>query len=161
MNIAILSDTHNQEARVRRALDIVRERGVSVVLHCGDIEDPPIVELFRNFEAHFVFGNCDWDRPGLTAAIGDVGGLLHEDFGHLHRDGKQIAFVHGHEQRLLADLEAAGCYDFLFHGHTHVAVDRMAGKTRVINPGALHRVRLKTFVLLDVACGSAESVRVE
>jgi putative phosphoesterase len=161
MKIAVLSDTHNQEARVRRALDVVRDHGVKVVLHCGDIEDPPIVELFRDFEAHFVLGNCDWDRAALTEAIEGIAGTLHEDFGHLESDGKQIAFLHGHEHRLLADLEAAGCYDYLFHGHTHVAVDRMAGRTRVINPGALHRAKVKTFVVLDVVAGSAETVAVE
>ncbi len=76
-------------------------------------------------------------------------------------EGKQLAFVHGHEQKLLAELEAADCYDYLFHGHTHVAADRQAGRTRVINPGALHRVREKTFVILDVARGKAETVVVE
>jgi putative phosphoesterase len=161
MKIAIVSDTHNQEARVRRALDILRGRGVSIVLHCGDIEDAPIVKLFRDFETHFVFGNCDWDRPALTEMIKKIKGMLHENFGHLELGGKQIAFVHGHEQKVLADLESADCYDYLFHGHTHVAADRHAGRTRVINPGALHRVREKTFVILDVASGSAESVAVE
>ncbi len=161
MKIAVLSDTHNQEARVRRALDVMRDRGVSVVLHCGDIEDAPIVELFRDFTAHFVFGNCDWDRPALMEMIEKIGATLHENYGHLELDGKQIAFVHGHEQKLLADLKGADCYDYLFHGHTHVAVDRRAGRTRVINPGALHRVREKTFVILDVASGTAESVVVE
>jgi putative phosphoesterase len=161
MKIAVLSDTHNQKARVRRALDLLRDRGVSVVLHCGDIEDAPIVELFRDFTAHFVLGNCDWDRTALAETIEEIGATLHENFGHLEMDGKQIAFVHGHEQKLLAELEAADCYDYLFHGHTHVAADRRRGRTRVINPGALHRVREKTFVILDVPSGAVESVVVE
>jgi uncharacterized protein len=161
MKIAVLSDTHNQEDRVRRALNVLRGCGVSVVLHCGDIEDPPIVKLFRDFEAHFVFGNCDWDHDGLAAMIEKVKGKLHECFGHLEVAGKQIAFTHGHEHKVLADLEAADCYDYLFHGHTHVAVDRVAGRTRVINPGALHRVQVKTFVIFDPASGAAESVVLE
>jgi putative phosphoesterase len=161
MKIAVLSDTHNQEARVRRALDLLRGRGVSKVLHCGDIEDPPIVKLFRDFDAHFVFGNCDWDRDALTEMIEKIKCTLHESFGHLDLDGKQIAFAHGHEQKLFAELEAAGCYDYLFHGHTHVAVDRLTGRTRVINPGALHRVQQKSFVILDVASGVAETVVVD
>jgi putative phosphoesterase len=157
MKIAIFGDTHNQAARVRRALDALRERGVRLVLHCGDIEDPLIVEVFRGFDAHFVLGNCDW---ALAEKMEEVGATLHEKFGHLELEGKRLAFVHGHERRLLDDLERAGCYDYLFHGHTHVAADRLAGPTRVINPGALHRARVKTFVVLQVGSGEAESVAV-
>jgi putative phosphoesterase len=161
MKIAIVSDTHNQEDRVRRALNVLRGRGVSLVLHCGDIEDPPIVKLFRDFTTHFVFGNCDWDRTGLTEMIQATRATLHESFGSLEVGGKKIAFVHGHEQGVLHDLENAGHYDYLFHGHTHVAVDRLAGPTRVINPGALHRAAVKTFVILDLATGQVESIVVE
>jgi putative phosphoesterase len=160
MKIAILSDTHNEIERVRWALDLLRQRDVKTVLHCGDIEDPPVIELFRGFDAHFVFGNCDWDKTALADRMEDVGVRLHENFGHLEIAGKQIAFVHGHERRLFDDLEQAGCADYLFHGHTHVAVDRRVGPTRVINPGALHRARIKTFVLLDVETDEAETVQV-
>ncbi len=161
MKIAILSDTHNQTERVRQALNVLRGVGVSLVLHCGDIEDPPIVKLFRDFDAHFVFGNCDWDHAGLAKMITHIRATLHENYGHLEVDGKQIAFVHGHDRALLTDLEQADCYDYLFHGHTHVAAHRLTGRTRVINPGALHRAPVKTFVILDPATGALESIEVD
>jgi len=158
MKIAIISDTHNQDDRIARALELARDRGVGLLLHCGDIEDPPVVELFRGWNAHFVFGNCDWDRDGLQLAIAAIGARLHENFGHLEVGGRTIAFVHGHHADLLAELEHCGAYDFVFHGHTHIAVDRQRGRTRVINPGALHRASVKTFVVLDPASGETESV---
>jgi putative phosphoesterase len=161
MTIAILSDTHNQVERVRRVLDVLRQRGVRTVLHCGDIEESPVVELFAGFDAHFVFGNCDHDRDALAESMESVGAKLHENFGHLEVEGKKLAFVHGDDQRLLGDLERAGCYDYLFHGHTHIRADRRSGTTRVINPGALYRARVKTFLLLDPATGAAETVEVE
>src|SRR5258708_4091378 len=161
MKIAVLSDTHNQIDRVRRALDLLRPHHVSMVLHCGDIEDPPVVELFGGREAHFVFGNCDWNKDALAEKMEEVGGTLHENFGHLEVDGKQIAFVHGDKTRLLEELEQAGCYDYLFHGHTHVRKDQRMGPTRVINPGALQRAAIKTFALLDLASGEMESIVVE
>jgi putative phosphoesterase len=161
MKIAILSDTHDQEDRVRRALDILRQRNIRLVLHCGDIEEPPIVALFRGFDAHFVFGNCDSNKVALAETMEEIGATLHESYGHLEIAGKQIAFAHGHERRVLQDLERAGCYDYLFHGHTHVAEDRRAGPTRVINPGALHRARVKTFVILDPITDLAETIEVE
>src|SRR5262245_25521378 len=139
MKIAVLSDTHNQIDRTRRALDLARRAGAGMVLHCGDIEESPVVELFRGWDAHFVLGNCDWSPDALEQAITDIGATLHDRYGHVEASGVTLAFTHGHESGLLADLERSGAYDYLFHGHTHVAVERLAGRTRVINPGALHR----------------------
>jgi predicted phosphodiesterase len=48
--------------------------------------------------------------------------------------------------------------DFLFYGHTHVAAERQNGGVRVINPGALYRARIKTFVILDTKTGHCESI---
>ena len=75
-------------------------------------------------------------------------------------EGKKIAFLHGDDQRLLHDVEHSGHFDYLFYGHTHQAAERRTGPTRVINPGALHRARPKTMVLLDLATGALESVMV-
>src|SRR5262245_59671102 len=94
MKIAIISDTHNQTDTVVRAMALVRERGIDTILHCGDIEDPPIVELFHGFRAHFVFGNCDWNHDELRTTMKAVGATLHENFGHLEIESTQIAFIH-------------------------------------------------------------------
>lgn len=161
MKIAILSDTHNQLSRTSKALQLARERGAQLVLHCGDIEEPHVVALFEGWQAHFVFGNCDWDRTALRQAIHDYGMTLHESFGHLELAGKQLAFLHGHESKLFDDLLYSEAFDYLFHGHTHVAQDRVVGRTRLINPGALHRVATKTFVLLDPGTGTTETVVVD
>jgi predicted phosphodiesterase len=90
----------------------------------------------------------------------EIGATLHEDFGHVEMEGVKIAFVHGDDGGLLRDLERSGAYDFLFYGHTHSAEEHRAGPTRVINPGALHRARPKTFVVLDLAARAVESVEV-
>jgi putative phosphoesterase len=161
MQIGIVSDTHDSHQTVRRALDILRERGIGTVLHCGDIEDPETVALFSGFTAHFVFGNCDSERDALRAAMAEAGATLHENFGHLELEGVKIGFVHGDDSRLLRELENSAYFDFLFHGHTHQAVQRQSGPTRVVNPGALHRARPKTFVVLDLAARQVETVTVE
>jgi putative phosphoesterase len=158
MRIGIVSDTHDQRGHVRTALEMLRQRQVGLVLHCGDIEEPATVELFRGLTMHFVFGNCDHDRELLRQAMQDIGAVLHEPFGDLELEGRKIAFLHGDDSRLLRDLETSGHFDFLFHGHTHQAGERRAGPTRVINPGALHRARPKSFALLDLAGGTVEQV---
>jgi putative phosphoesterase len=161
MRIGIVSDTHGNRLMVNLALAEMRERGITTVLHCGDIDDAETVALFGGFTTHFVFGNCDGDKAALRAAMADIGATLHEHFGSVEMEGVKLAFLHGDEQRLFRDVERSGHYDFLFYGHTHQAEEHRTGPTRVINPGALHRARPKTFVVLDLGSREVEPVTVE
>jgi putative phosphoesterase len=159
VRIAVISDTHSRTASVLAALQIMAERGVALILHCGDIQDADAVRLFPA-HTHFVFGNTDYDRDGIERAIADIGATLHGAWGQLELAGRTIAFVHGDDAHLLHDLECSEAFDFLFHGHTHIAREHRTGKTRVINPGALQRVAVRTFLLLDLPSGEVESVTV-
>jgi putative phosphoesterase len=161
MRIGIVSDTHGNRLMVTRALTELREREITTVLHCGDIDDPETVELFRGFTTHFVFGNCDIDKGALREAMADIGATLHDHFGSVELEGVKLAFTHGDEKTLMRDVERSGYYDFLFYGHTHQAEEHRTGPTRVINPGALHRARPKTFVVLDLASREVESISME
>jgi predicted phosphodiesterase len=75
--------------------------------------------------------------------------------------GLSIAFTHGDNAQLLRELEYSDAFDFLFYGHTHVAKEHRTGKTRVINPGAIQRVAVRTFALLELPSGTVESVEIE
>jgi putative phosphoesterase len=160
MHIAVLSDTHSRYHTAEDALRLLRERGITTVIHCGDIEDAETVRLFAGFTAHFVFGNVDTERLSLKEAMREIGATLHEPFGDLELEGKKIAFLHGDNQQLFQDVEQSGYFDYLFYGHTHQAKEHRTGPTRVINPGALHRAHPKTLILLDLATGTVESVEV-
>jgi putative phosphoesterase len=160
MRIAVLSDTHSRYATVEAVLKVIDERGVECIIHCGDIEDAETVWLFPG-TTHFVFGNCDSERAGLRQAVYGIGGTVHEPFGALELDGTKLAFIHSDDRRLFHHLEAAGKYDYLFYGHSHQAEEHRTGPTRVINPGALHRARPKTFVILDLQTGAMESIAVD
>lgn len=157
MKIAIISDTHSRYATVAQTLDLLHDRGAELVLHCGDIEDVATVHLFEGLPVHFVFGNCDTDRDALRQAMRDVGVTFHEEFGNLEIEGRTLVWTHGDDKRLLADLEKGG-FDYLFYGHTHQAEQHRAGPTQVVNPGALHRAAVKTFVILDLESGGLETV---
>jgi putative phosphoesterase len=161
MKIAVISDTHSRHATVSRALAELEARGVTTVIHCGDIEDAETVCQFQGLTTHFVFGNCDGDKPGLRAAMAQAGATLHEDFGHIEIAERKLAFLHGDDKRLFHDVEYSGAYDFLFYGHTHQAEEHVTGPTRVINPGALHRARPKQFIVLDLPGGVIERVEIE
>src|SRR5262249_55331469 len=154
------SDTHSRYRTVAAALALIRDRGIEWILHCGDIEDAPTVRLFEGFTTHFVFGNCDSEREELRQAMHETGAVLHDHFGHLELGGRKIAWLHGDNPRLFRDVENSGHYDYLFYGHTHHAEQHRTGPTLVVNPGALHRARVKTFCVLDLASGTLESVPV-
>jgi uncharacterized protein len=161
MRIGILSDTHGSHLTVKRALAELRERDITTVLHCGDIDDAETVALFRGFTAHFVFGNCDSDKASLREAMADISATLHEHFGSVEMEGVKLAFLHGDDKTMMRDVERSGHYDFLFYGHTHQAEEHRTGPTRVINPGALHRARPKSFLVLNLKSREVESVVVE
>lgn len=161
MLIGIVSDTHSRYHTVANALQLLRERGVECILHCGDIEDAETVRLFEGLPTHFVFGNCDSDREELRQAIDSSGATLQEPFGSLELVGCKLAWIHGDDQRLFRDVERSGFYDFLFYGHTHKAAQHVTGPTRVVNPGALHRANVKTCLVLDTGNGELVSLIVE
>jgi putative phosphoesterase len=158
MKIGIVSDTHGRTATVERALELLRGRGVELVLHCGDIDDPETVQLFRGMPTHFVFGNCDHERDAIRAAVAEIGAALHEPWGFLELEGRKIGWLHGDDHRLKCDVERSGACDYLFYGHTHQRADERHGPTRVVNPGALHRASRKTCLVLDLATGEFEEV---
>jgi predicted phosphodiesterase len=52
-------------------------------------------------------------------------------------------------------------FDYILHGHTHQPDDYHLGTMRIINPGALHRVRIKTVALLDLATDELEFIPID
>lgn len=161
MKIGVLSDTHDRREITQTAIRLLCERGVELILHCGDIESPGMVRLFTGVPTHFVFGNWDKDREGLLRAIQNVGGRWHEDYGWLELAGKSVAWCHGDLRGQRAELEQNGVFDYVFYGHSHTAETHTTGNTLVLNPGALHRARPKTVALVDVATGQWELIEVE
>ena len=153
MKIGILSDTHDQIAALRQALALLRTQGVQLLLHCGDIESSDTIACFAGWAVHFVYGNCDWDRSRLARAMEAIGATNHQRYGHLECAGRKLGWVHGDDGDLLQDLIASGAYDFVFHGHTHLAGEQQVGQTRVINPGAFTRVKQKTVAVLELPTG--------
>jgi uncharacterized protein len=158
MKIGVVSDTHGRSAITQAAIHLLRERGAELILHCGDIDCPTTVRLFSPLPSHFVFGNWDLRPTRLKLAIAEIGGVWHDEIGLLEIAGKRLAWVHGHVRGQRQRLEISGAFDFLFYGHSHKAEAHRAGRTLVMNPGALHRAKTKTVVLIDVATGKWERV---
>ncbi len=160
MKLGIISDTHDRVERVAAALALLREHGVERLIHCGDVTGPNTVAAFSGWNVEFVLGNCDWNPTSLEKAVKQIGGTLHERFGHLELCDRKIAWIHSDNAVLFRALENADLYDYLFYGHTHEAEQHRTNKTLVCNPGAMERVKVPTCAVLDLATDELEMVTV-
>ena len=146
--LGVVSDTHGQVRYSQAAVRMLESLDVQLVLHCGDIGTPAIVDLFTPWPTHFVFGNVDDDRAGLRAAIRSAGLVCHERFGALTIGDLRVAFMHGDDTRLFTETIRNGAWDLVCYGHTHVADQHLQGRTLVLNPGAIYRATPHSIALV-------------
>ncbi len=147
MLLGIVSDTHGHVAHARAAIHMLDSLDVDAIVHCGDVGSPEVVALFHATPTHFVLGNVDAWPAELETAIAKISGTFHGRFAQLELAGRQIAFLHGDDQRLLAQTIAGQKFDLVCYGHTHVAEQHRDGKTLVVNPGALYRAERHTIAI--------------
>lgn len=149
MILGIISDTHDQVPRTIEAIRLLKEAGVSTIIHCGDVTCTAILDLFEGIPTHVVLGNND-DDDELRLAAQSIDGI--HFLGHsglLELGGKRIGVTHGHMHKNVRDLFLE-VPDYLLTGHSHLAMDEMHGKIRRINPGALHRARRYSVATLNL-----------
>jgi len=157
--VGLLSDSHSRWERTRRAIDALRARGATVFVHCGDVEDELVIDQLAGLDAHLVWGNCDWNSGALEPYARNLGVAVHGERGEVTVDGKRIAFTHGHEPAAMRAAVAGGA-DYLVHGHTHELRDDRAARTRIVNPGALHRAPRFTVATLEPATDTLTVIEV-
>jgi hypothetical protein len=71
--VGILSDTHEDIRMIRKAVRLLLERAPALVIHCGDIISPPVLEQFKGLPMRLVFGNNDGERSGLKKKCQELG----------------------------------------------------------------------------------------
>lgn len=161
MRTGILSDTHNEAQRTRRAVELLSAAGVEALIHCGDISEPEMIPVIcpnsgTRLPTYFTFGNHDADMvPHLERAMAECGAVSLGWGDEIELAGRRIAVAHGHTHIDVRRLIAAGP-DYLLSGHLHFPVDRLQDGVRRICPGALHRTDEYTVALLDLATGDLE-----
>jgi len=159
VKIGVLSDSHNDEGFIKKALQAFKERGITTLIHCGDLTSAGVVKLFTGFEVYLVEGNMDSRKGEIKRAVEGVEGPKFYGVkweGEL--GGRKIAVCHGDSSSLLNELLWTGNYDYIFHGHTHRPRDEHEGKARVINPGSYDT---KTVCIVDLAADEVEFITLE
>jgi putative phosphoesterase len=149
MKIGILSDSHDRSEATALAVRTLTANGAEFLIHCGDVGSETILDYLAGTPSAFVWGNNDFDRRGLQRYAEDLGIQCLGNVGELELGGKRLVVLHGDDERTKQRLLAEQQFDYLLQGHTHVPADSRVGKTRCINPGALHRAREKTVAILD------------
>ncbi len=132
MKIGIISDTHDNVDRIKQAISIFNEEGVSLVIHAGDYISPFSLIPFEDLKAEFIgiYGNNDGDKVLLnTRSMGRIHPQPHK-FSYA---GKKIVVMHEHF--LVEDLAASGNFDLIVYGHTHKERVEKKNGALIINPG--------------------------
>lgn len=149
MKVGVLSDTHDRSEPTRQAVELLQDLEAEVLVHCGDVCTESILDLFvGTLPTYFVFGNNEPDPPRLAAYAKILGLHCLGPGGILVLGGKRFGVTHGDQNKLVRDLLQAEV-DYLLTGHTHIAHDQLQGRTRWVNPGAIHRTRQRSVAVID------------
>jgi uncharacterized protein len=148
MKIGVISDTHGEVGLTREALNVLDALQVDLTLHCGDV-GLEVMRLLAGRQVHFVAGNTD-NLESLHAAMIDPKHTFHGQVGELELEGCRVAFLHGHDVKLLRQTIQSGRYDLVCHGHSHSFSSSTTGTTLVLNPGALSRTRSPSVAIVEL-----------
>jgi len=153
VKIAVVSDTHNNMANFKKAIDLIKKENIELILHCGDICSQETIDEAQKYfggEMKFAKGNGD---HGL-----DLPEKVELELKNPSTDSgraKLVAFCHFPD--IAKKMAQSGKFDLVFYGHTHRPWDEKIGETRMINPGEIAGQFYKpTFAVYDTATNKLE-----
>ena len=160
MLLGLVSDTHDNLTALDAALAAFRLRGVTHILHAGDITQPATLERLGGWQAVAVYGNNDLARDRLAQAAQSAGIELADGWeGGL--GGLRVAVLHGDDRARLKRAINSGRFRLIVTGHSHRLRDERAGETRIVNPGALYRAARYTCAVYNPLTGALEIIDVK
>jgi putative phosphoesterase len=144
MKIGVISDIHDHITNLEKAIDVLNKKKADLVIFCGDLSSPFVIEYFRDLKAPVkaVFGNNEGDRVNILEKIKNSKlnieyapkqGLMWD----LRLEGKRLAVFHGHQQEMTDALVNSNLFDVVLTGHTHHFHIKKLKKTLWVNPGTL------------------------
>jgi putative phosphoesterase len=158
--IGIISDTHEDVRMICKAVRVIKSRAPDLVVHCGDIISPPVLEHFAGLPLRLVFGNNDGERSGLKKKCAELKFIEIDDTLVFTHGGKSFFVNHGTRSSVINTAVSSQEYDYVLHGHTHEARNELIGRTRVINPGALFSAESYSIAFLEPETGAVEFVEI-
>lgn len=149
MRIGLISDTHDNLARTRQAISVLRRAQIEVLLHAGDLTSGALVPFFETWPTWAAQGNVD-DVALIEETIARRKSPLQYAEAHeVTLDGVRFGLLHGDDTARLEGMVNSGAFDLVVHGHTHRFRDEEIGATRLVNPGAVHRTPVPSVCVYD------------
>lgn len=162
MLLGIMSDTHNDLEATEKAINLFRERGITVIAHAGDITSPRMLDFLRGFTCYIVLGNGDIiDAEEIRAKAESLGFNRVEEMLEFTLDGKNFMLFHGNNVPLYRSALASGKYSYIIKGHTHYFENYVSNECRIINPGAVYGHDESSIVILDIEADRVEKISLE
>ncbi len=163
MLIGAISDSHDNLPLIEKAVKILNEQKVELVLHAGDyVAGFTLAKLKKlNCPLIGVFGNNDGDHELLKKRFSETENCtIHDRFAAITVEGYKIALLHGDELELLCAIIDSGYFNAVIHGHSHNRSIEQKGKTLSVNPGELcgYLTGKPSIALLDTAKNEATFV---
>jgi putative phosphoesterase len=153
MKIAILADSHDNLATLKKFCEFCGREKIKVVIHCGDVAERETFEyMAKNLDAEILLslGNADHDHRLIDDQQETKGVRIFRGLGTAEIGGLNIGFCHYHETGL--KLCVGGRFDFIFYGHTHKPWMEKANNCLLANPGNLAGLIYKaTFAVLETS----------
>lgn len=163
MKIGVLSDTHDNLSNLTYVLNTYRDRGITTLIHCGDLTNLDMVSHFEGFRVIYTMGNMDVVTGAIKKRLekmrdDNFAGMVFK--GKL--DGVDVAATHSHVDGKVMELVREKRYEWIFHGHTHEKRDEMVRGARIVNPGALGGLgrEPRTFCIVDLDAEEVEFLKV-
>lgn len=151
--LAIMSDTHDQLANLRAAVDYCNEAEVKVLAHCGDLISPFMLKQLDKFkgQVHLIYGNNVGDQHLIS-------GKCRTDYAQISHHGMLGDFTVGkhrigmiHYPKQARALATQNIYDIVCCGHSHEYSAEIINKTLFVNPGHMLGENNETgFYIVDL-----------
>lgn len=164
MNIAIISDIHDNIPNLKKVLDYCRANKIEKIICCGDLgEMETLTFLNDNFsgEIFFAFGNMDQGHVADYAFKNNEyrDTKIFPEFGSHVFDDIRTAFVHYPD--VARRLCETGAYDFVFYGHTHKPWEEKIGQCKMLNPGNIaNQYYPPTFATWNTGSNAFKLIRI-
>lgn len=132
--IGLMSDSHDNLTSIRRAVRLFNDAKCDLVIHAGDFVAPfAALELHNlNCPVKAVFGNCDGEKKGLTAAFEGMGEIAEAPLGFAHAGRR---FLVSHLGVPVPGRRTGPTFDVVVIGHTHKPQVHRERGVLIVNPG--------------------------
>ena len=161
--VGVLSDSHDNIRKIDEAIAFLKEKGIDIIIHAGDIIAPFAFKKFKGFKVYAVYGNNDGEKLLLKRVAVDLGFILSEQPLIADINGYHVAVIHGVNtaaatRSIAYSLARSGDFDVVVYGHLHETEVRRVGDTLVLNPGELcgYLTGKATLALVDLEERKAE-----